>query len=158
MHGRIDSEVPIKVIAFEMSDSEHQTSERATLKHEAHEWVLRLTSGEATQADAEALNRWRRTTNLLWDKLRPAAESARRGSQLAAREPGRLGRRAFLGGAIAASAVGLAYVGVRPPLDLWPSLAEMASDYRTGIGQQQQITLENNVSVTLNTRTSIALL
>jgi transmembrane sensor len=34
----------------------------------------------------------------------------------------------------------------------------MASDYRTGIGQQQQIILENNVSVTLNTRTSIALL
>ncbi len=123
-------------------------------------------------ADAKALTRWRQTSrahrrafaeaNLLWDKLGPAAaESARNaapvraiGRQFASSERW-LGRRAFLGGAMAASAAAAGYLVVRPPLDLWPSLAELASDYRTGTGQQRQIAFEDNVSVRLNTRTSI---
>jgi transmembrane sensor len=158
-----------------MMDPEQRTAAQNTL-NEAHQWVMRLTSGEATQADAEALNRWRRTSganrrafaeaNLLWDKLRrAAAESVGRDAASAEAAMGadfptsahRLGRRAFLGGAIAATAAA-GYVVVRPPLDLWPSLAEMVADYRTGVGQQQRIAFEDNVSVTLNTRTSIAVL
>jgi transmembrane sensor len=48
-------------------------------------------------------------------------------------------------------------VVVRPPLDLWPSLAELEADHRTGTGEQQHLTLAEAVSVDLNTRTSIAM-
>lgn len=150
-----------------MPDSDdNQTAEQDALKREAYRWVARLTSGEATQADAEALERWRRTSpahrqafaeaNLLWDKMRPAAaQAAGRAAVPSVAAPRLVGRRALLGGAVAASAAGLVYVAARPPLGLWPSLAEMASDYRTGIGQQQQVALDGRGSVTLNTRTSI---
>jgi transmembrane sensor len=155
---------------------EKPTAEQDALTREARDWVMRLTSGDATAADAEALQRWRQTSrahrqafaqaNLLWDKLRPAAvESARRNpaaAPVAATQGWRsagvnssLGRRAFLGGALTATAAASAYVVVRPPLDLWPSLAEMSADYRTAAGQQQQIALDGNISVRLNTRTSM---
>ncbi|WP_244594120.1 FecR family protein [Rhodoblastus sphagnicola] len=151
--------------------------EPEALKSEAYEWVLRLTSGEATAADVQALNRWRRISrahrqafaeaNLLWDQLRPAAaESLSRSaaaSQAFARgrpstSGGGLGRRAFLGGALAASAAAVGYVAMRPPLGLWPSLSEMAADFRTGVGQQKEVALRHNVLVRLNTRSSIAVL
>ncbi len=157
-----------------MMNLEHPAAEQEALKREAYQWVMRLTSGEATSADAEALNRWRGISrahrrafaeaNLLWEKLGPAAaESATRNAAPApagqSRRPDRLlGRRAFLGGAMAATAGAIGYIVVQPPLDLWPSLAELSSDYRTGVGQQQQIAFKDNVSVKLNTRTSISVL
>jgi transmembrane sensor len=69
----------------------------------------------------------------------------------------RLGRRAFLGGALAASAAGAAIMVARPPLELWPSLSEFAADYRTTTGEQRQVVLAGNVSVEMNTQTSITL-
>src|SRR5262249_58154354 len=69
---------------------------------------------------------------------------------------GHIGRRAFMGGAIAASAAA-AYVAIRPPLELWPSLSELAADYRTAPGEQRSIVLAGGASVELNTRTSIVL-
>jgi transmembrane sensor len=163
--------------AFEMMNPEQLTAEQEALNREAYQWVMRLTSGEVTTADVEALTRWRLTSrahrrafaeaNLLWDKLGPAAlESARRNVpptpaavdwQFSISDR-RFGRRAFLGGAMAASVVTAGYLVARPPLELWPSLAEMAADYRTGVGQQQQIAFESNVSLKLNTRTSITVL
>jgi transmembrane sensor len=153
----------------QMTEPQHLPADPDTLKREAQQWVTRLTSGEATAADAEALKRWRLTSrahrqafaeaNLLWDKLRPAAaEAATRSAGSAEAVPATrfpTGRRAFLGGVLAATAAAATYVVVRPPLELWPSLAEISADYRTGIGQQQQIALPDNTSVKLNTRTSI---
>jgi transmembrane sensor len=148
--------------------------EQNALEREAHEWVMRLTSGEATNADIEALNRWRKTSrahrrafaeaNALWDKLHPAAAISvtRQGTTSVLQDARRyssslaFGRRAFLGGAIAAAAVG--YAVVYPPLRLWPSLAEMAADFRTGTGQQRRIAFAGSASVQLNTQTSIAVL
>ncbi len=65
------------------------------------------------------------------------------------------GRRAFLGSAIAAAGGG--FMIVRPPAGLWPSLAELRADYRTGTGEQRTLTLAKGVSVDMNTRTSLAL-
>ncbi|MEZ0222820.1 MAG: FecR domain-containing protein [Tardiphaga sp.] len=157
-----------------MTKPENPMAEQDALRREAYDWVMRLTSGDATAADAEALHRWRQTSqahrqafaeaNLLWDKLRPAAvESVSRvGVSVQAAEfrdaRRAMGRRAFLGGALTAAAASIGYAVVRPPLDLWPSLTEMTADYRTGIGQQQQIAFDDSVSVKLNTRTSIAVL
>ena len=70
-------------------------------------------------------------------------------------ETPRLSRRAFLGSAVAASAAaGVALV--YPPMSLWPALATWDADYRTGVGEQRQLALASDVSVQLNTRSSLA--
>ncbi|MDB5608150.1 MAG: iron dicitrate transport regulator FecR [Bradyrhizobium sp.] len=66
-----------------------------------------------------------------------------------------MARRVVLGGAIAAAAAG--YMVVRPPLDLWPSLEELSADYRTGKGEQRKVLVASDVSLELNTQTSVAL-
>ncbi len=48
-----------------------------------------------------------------------------------------------------------AYAVVRPPLQLWPSLAELTADYRSGVGQRQAVAVAQGVSVELNTDTSL---
>lgn len=146
------------------------------LRREAREWVIWIRSGEATAEDTAALLRWR---------ARSADHSAALSEAIALRrlvaiagkdEPlsaavqglafmpqrasqnvghGGIGRRAFLGGAMAASAAGI--VVVRPPLGLWPSLSELSADYRTSTGQRRTIALAKGASVELNTRTSVAL-
>jgi transmembrane sensor len=143
------------------------TSER--LEREAHGWVARLVSGDATAADGEALKCWR--------ELNPAHEAAFVAAARRWKDFGPAGRRllaqgdvpvwappspamtrrAILGGAgaLAASAVG--YAVVQPPLGLWPSITELGADYRTATGEQRRITVADNVSVRMNTQTSIAI-
>jgi transmembrane sensor len=145
-----------------MTDNE-PTAE--VLKREAYAWLTRLTSGEATAADRATFHQWRTTSpahgeafseaKLLWKVMRPAAEAAMV-PDISVAQAKSWHRRAFLGGAMAASAASVAYLAVRPPLDLWPSLAELSSDYRTGTGEQKRVTLADNISVQLNTRTSLS--
>lgn len=151
------------------------------LEHEAYGWVVRFVSGEAGPAEVKALKAWSAQSpahaeafdqaSKVWKALDPARRrtlsenvlafplafprAGARGRSIAAQP--RLGRRAFLGGAIAASAAGAAFIAVRPPLELWPSLSELAADYRTETGEQRRITLADSVSVDMNTQTSIAL-
>lgn len=146
--------------------SDHRPSPEDTARDQATAWVVRLTSGRATAEDAAALRRWcdddavhRQAfaeARLLWQTLGPAAqEIALRGHAEASRSHGRLlGRRAVIGGALAASAA-VAWCGWRPPLHLWPSLDELRADYRTATGEQRQLALTAGVSVLLNTQTSI---
>ena len=139
------------------------------LAREAHRWVALLVSGEASTADAEALRVWRRTTpaheeafvqaRQRWKDYGQAGETLRASGQLppwAPRQP-MLGRRALLGGGVAAAACAAGYVVAKPPFGLWPSLSELAADYRTGTGEQRRITLAGDVSVRLNTQTSLAI-
>lgn len=141
---------------------------RETLEREAQEWLLRLTSGRATSADADALRRWCGRSsahaeafaeaNLLWDGLGPVAQGMVKSRALAQAKSARmpaLRRRAFLGGSMAASVAAAAYLAMRPPLNLWPSAYELAADYRTKTGERRQIAIENGVSIDLNTRTSL---
>jgi ferric-dicitrate binding protein FerR (iron transport regulator) len=128
---------------------------RAALRREAQAWLLHLTSGQATTADAEAFRRWHgisdehalafSETRVLWENLGPAAKavSARR-----QRGP-RMTRRAFLGGAVAASA---AFVLLRSPIGPWSGTTP---DYRTATGEQRRIELAGNVVVHMNTQTAI---
>lgn len=139
-----------------------------SLEREAHAWIRRLTSGEATSADAEVLKMWRErsaahaqafaSASELWVALGPAAEIVRNGRIAAAgtvRHRSVLTRRHVLGGALAASVAGA--MVVRPPLGMWPSWAELRADYRTRVGEQRRITVMDGVSIQMNTRTSIAL-
>ena len=139
------------------------------VKDQATAWLMLLTSGNATADDAEALRRWREQSpahqaafaeaKLFWQVLGPAATEVSLRADSSARlsvAPARLvGRRTFIGGALAASAAAVAYVGPKPPFGLWPSVDELRADYRTGTGEQRQVALAEDVSLILNTQTSI---
>jgi transmembrane sensor len=150
-----------------MTAMDELTDEDEALRRQAKDWVVHLATGAVTQGDLAALERWRAQSPRhaeayveacgLWQALGApleAAEQVRRpraaGRLLGVAGP--LGRRALLGGALAASAGVLL---VRPPFDLWPSLSELAAGYRTGTGEQRRIALEGTSSVVLNTRTSL---
>jgi len=92
------------------------------LHDEARDWLLLLTSGRATVADAKALKAWCAQSpehaqafeqaKTLWRQVGTAVEQAQ--------PPRHFGRRAFLGGAIAASA-GVGDGGRRRPRWGWPA-------------------------------------
>ncbi|WP_170834598.1 FecR family protein [Magnetospirillum fulvum] len=142
------------------------------LQREATDWLILLTSGEATRTNLLALQSWCRqspshaeafaSASRLWRALGPALDAASRSEERMARhalprtESRPIGRRAALGGLLAAGGAGL-YVLANPPLGLWPSLSDLAADYHTGIGEQRQISLRDGVSVELNTASSLNL-
>lgn len=144
---------------------------RAALHKEAQHWLLRLTSGSATVQDARAFEHWCgqsaahveafAETRRLWENLGPAAQAwtanervrAAAASRHRANAP-RMSRRAFLGAAVTASA---ALVLVHPPLQLWPSLSDMAADYRTATGEQREVDLGQGIVVQMNTQTALNL-
>jgi transmembrane sensor len=148
------------------------SDEASALRREAHEWVVRLTSGQATVADAEAAKRWCRRSpahalalaeaTRLWETLDPVARQlASQGPRLSeppARLLRRVGRRALLGGALAASAAAAAgYLVVWPPLELWPSISDFTADYRTGTGERRSVAIDG-IAVELNTKSSLNVL
>ena len=151
-----------------MTAEEPQATEamKQTLQREAQAWVVRLGSQQATEDDAQAFRHWCARSHehaqafvqarQVWQAMAPAAQRVR---QQEAREAAhrRLpvpGRRAFLGGAVAAS---VAYLAVSPPLALWPSVAEWGDDYRTATGEQREVAMGDGVVLQMNTQTRINL-
>ncbi|GGF46903.1 sigma factor regulator VreR [Aliidongia dinghuensis] len=155
--------------AMDETTTDELNSEDDALRREAKDWVVHVATGPVTKGDLKALARWRAQSPKhaeayaraagLWQALGEPLEAAERvprqdpvGRSANARRP--LGRRAFVGGALAASAAaGLAVA--YPPFGLWPSLGELTAQYRTGTGEQRQIALGDRSSVELNTRTSL---
>lgn len=122
---------------------------------EAVDWMVRLTSEEASEADLHALERWRQTSPDNDEAYRALAAIRPIGSAL--RTEQRVTRRALLAGSGVAMA-SIAVLGVaRPPLGLWPSLAELTADHRTGVGQRMAFTPSAGVKVELNSRSSASL-
>ncbi|CAK7074324.1 FecR family protein [Kerstersia gyiorum] len=145
----------------------------AALQEQATQWLLRLRSGRATVEDARAFALWRAQSpaheaaaqalgQVLKTGRLAAARVARDASVPAWRgrrwSPARTGwqpaRRALLAGALGA---GGAWLVVRPPLGLWPALGEFTADFRTGAGEQRELTLGEGMDVAMNTRTLINL-
>ncbi len=137
---------------------------------EAMSWVLRLYAADMSDADTDEMLRWRaqhpahavalsnavklrRRIAGAWDAM-DREDAARAAVPPLRRAPPRIGRRAFMGGALAASVGAVALV--RPPLGLWPSLAELRSDYRTGTGERRTVEVAQGIKIELNTRTSVA--
>jgi len=154
-----------------VTEADKICSESDPLRDEALDWVVRLKTSELRGADLEALRRWRDQSPRheeafvaavrLWRNLgvaaRELAEEEFSGTTAAEapRFPARsIGRRGVLGGAVAAGVAG--YLLVKPPLGMWPSLAELSADYRTSKGEQRSIVLTGDISVQMNTQTSIA--
>ncbi|OYU87675.1 MAG: iron dicitrate transport regulator FecR [Bradyrhizobiaceae bacterium PARB1] len=137
------------------------------LRTRAKDWVVHIATGDATAADLREFERWRATSprhaaayaqaDRMWRMLKTPLQAAdSHGAKTSASRRDAVTRRGFVGGAIAASiaAVGGAML-VRPPLGMWPSLSELSSDYRTAIGEQRRLALAGDVSVEMNTRTSL---
>jgi transmembrane sensor len=141
---------------------------------QAQAWLLRLRSGDMSPAEVQGFRHWSAEHPEMahrlrdtWSTLRTAAadiaaeEAASgeawtgetgRGRALSAFRPG---RRAFAGFAIAA---GASWLALRPPLALWPSVMDLAADYRTATGEQRQLALSGHVVVTMNTQTRVDVL
>jgi transmembrane sensor len=137
----------------------------------ARAWLLRIRSGRATSDDLDAFQRWcderpehaaeARLLSETWSTLDTVmaeigVENAVADCSPASRaSASRLGRRAFVGFAVAA---GASWLALRPPLALWPAIGDLAADYRTGTGDQRRIALSERVVVEMNTQTRINLL
>ncbi len=152
-----------------MDEPFDQLPEIDPLTRQAIGWLVRLRSGEATTADAAEFRQWRsqspeheaalKRAIKLWDTFQKAAQKSDdsgsgQSSTVVVYLRHATTRRALLGGAIAAGTT--AYLLARPPMDLWPSLRELAADYRTGKGEQLKVALTPGVSLKLGTLTSIA--
>ena len=139
------------------------------LERQAWTWLRRLQSGDVRPWDARAFRRWLKSSPAHaaafraaredWALMRPAAGDLLRSDLETAatyerlHERGRMRRRVFLGAAAGAAAATVAML--HPPAGLWPSPAEWGADYRTATGEQRRVALGDDVSVTLNTRTSV---
>ena len=136
---------------FSLSAARHSAA--SPLHDEARDWLVLLTSGRATVADAKALKAWCAQSpehaqafeqaKAMWQQLAPALEQVS--------QPRSFGRRAFLGGAIAASAA-VVMVHVGSP----GGFAGLTADYRTEVGEQRQVLLSDGVSLELNTQTRVS--
>lgn len=145
---------------------QQDASELLPLDREANAWVRRITSGHATTADAMALREWCArspahaaafsSASQFWEAFGAAGQSIIADQRTANTrlQFGRMGRRAFIGGALAASAAGVLIA--RPPLGLWPSYSELQADFRTGAGEQRRIAAADGLLIDMNARTSIS--
>jgi transmembrane sensor len=134
------------------------------LREEARAWIVRLTSGEATDADAWNLASWRtrsqaheaayRDAVRLWRRLAPAAGLQARLDQVRQQRRRVLRRRTLIAGGAAAAIGGVLAGGRR--LDLVPSLGEVLAEYHTGTGEQRRLALADGSIVEMNTRTSLS--
>ncbi|MNM14424.1 fec operon regulator FecR [compost metagenome] len=150
VESRIIREYPRALNIFRISPPEAEPQDRLT--REAQGWLVLLTSGRATAADARALREWCaqspehaqafEQTKVLWQQLRPAVEQMQ--------APRHLGRRAFLGGAIAASVAFFLIRGTVPG-----GFSGLGADYITEVGEQRRFDLADGVSLELNTQTRI---
>jgi transmembrane sensor len=112
-----------------MANTEEPPIELTPLQSEAHAWIRRLVSGEATETDSQALKRWCDQSpahaaafseaSQFWTAFGPAAQALfgdENSAPTKRRVPDRrtiIARRALVGGALAASAAGL--LVTRPP-------------------------------------------
>lgn len=151
----------------------HADDSRAAIEARARAWLVRMRSGHATVEDAQAFRRWCeespehanevRLLSETWTTLDQVMAEIRVENAQADRLPAargmsrrrRVGRRAFIGFAAVA---GASWLVVRPPLQLWPALGDLAADYRTGTGEQRQVALSDRIVVDMNTQTRINLL
>lgn len=125
---------------------------------EAADWLVRLTSRGATEADAEQLGAWRAQSTEHDAAFREVA-GVRSYAVVAGGTSKPVSRRAMLsagGGGLFALLAGFGLA--RPPLGLWPSYAELMADHRTPVGGRLALRPVAGVDVELSSRTAVSLL
>ncbi|MGK5012941.1 FecR family protein [Janthinobacterium sp. MDB2-8] len=136
---------------------EQAEDDMGVIQKEAQAWVVRLASGQVSERDAQVFRHWCARSRkhatafaearAVWGAMAPAARAVKR-----AQQPVNTARRAWLGGAVAAS---LGLLVLRPPTDLWPVVAGLGADYATGTGEQREVALDGGVLVQMNTQTRL---
>ena len=133
-----------------------------TLHKEARAWVSRLKTSSLTPRQARELRRWcgRSPAHASafahareqWDALPQDRGAWLREAKLTQTRGHQPLRRALLGGLLLGGGL---YMVVKPPLQLWPSLADLRADYRTGAGEQRRVQLLEHVWLDMNTRSRL---
>jgi transmembrane sensor len=151
--------------AVTASDSDFEIG---PVQRQAIDWLVRMGTDTPSPGDQAELERWRalgpdheaawQRASLFGAELKslpyPAEILTGKVTRLPRRP--RVDRRtAFFGGSLAAVAASVALL-VDPPMGLWPSLAELTADHRTGTGQRLAFVPVPGVNVELNTRTSLS--
>lgn len=140
-------------------DNGHCDAARAGIEGQARAWIVRLTSGSATQADAEACAAWRADPQhdaaflaaaRLWQQTgrileQGAVATDRRMSGRPTRR--HVLRRAAWGAGAASAAATCGAVALR-----WP---ELGATYRTGTGEIRTIALADGTRLELDAETSL---
>lgn len=142
------------------------------LKFEAMDWASRFAIGPVTDADLDAFEHWRARSpahheaygvardflgELRALDLPPALPTLREANDNAPARGGRISRRGFLGGgAVAASVAAAGVIAAQSPLGLWPTLAELLADERTGAGERRRLTPMAGVAIEMNARTALS--
>lgn len=147
-----------------MDDSDKRPGINRHIAWEARDWIVKLTSGDVTEAELGRFKAWRDRSpehkwafdreRTFWKQLQVLDGKSDGmppfGPPHPVREP-HLSRRAFVLGGGAIAAAGAAVV-VAPGLDLWWN-----ADFRTGVGDRAEVTLPDGSVATLNTDSAIAL-
>jgi transmembrane sensor len=146
------------------SDLNHNGEVSAELlERRALDWIVRITSGEATDADRQAFARWRATAPeyeaAALQAIRTWRDTGAAAASMVAMKPSArplyLSRRMLLqGGALAASVTGAAVLGAE--FGFLPTLRQAFADYRTTAGEQRRLDIADGISIDLNTRTGLA--
>lgn len=134
------------------------------LEREGLAWVELFLTGRATRADLSALAEWRHKSKAHGDAFAAAVKVHKYVAQYSVSEKDHFApsflerastRRSAVLGMAAIGIVG--YSAMKPPFGLWPSYAELACDYRTATGEQRKIALSADVSIEMNTGSSVSL-
>ncbi|BCA56619.1 putative FecR, ferric citrate sensor [Nitrospira sp. KM1] len=139
-----------------------QPGDRDELDREAVAWLVRLTSGEATQADEEQARAWRarsasheqafQAARRVWDGMEPLRERIPQLHTDLRTVPLRGRQTSLQWGAIAAmlALITLGIVYENGTLSIW------LADHHTATGQQQSLRLADGTVAHLNTDTALS--
>lgn len=136
-------------------DQEDHTPDTYRIDLDARDWVVRLTSGEVSEAELEAFKAWRdcrpehgaafARESLFWRQLQAVEPVKVSPPPVAARST--IGRRGFLIGGAGATAAGLL---LAPRLHRWWS-----ADFIAPIGKQADISLPDGSRAVLNSGSAL---
>lgn len=141
-----------------MDESDKRPDRDRRIALDARDWIVRLASGDAGEADLRAFKAWRDAApehgqafereRRFWQELQ-ALEGAIARPLVQPRARPLISRRVFVaGGALAAAAAGIV---VMPRLErLWQA------DFATAVGEQKEIALPDGSVAALNTDSAIA--
>lgn len=146
-----------------MAEPEQRSDNERHTAMDARDWIVRLTSGDVSEADLKRFKVWRdasdinrqafETERVFWQELqvldaKPVAPVLKP-DQIALSQP-RIGRRAFLAGGGMALAASAAAFNL-PTLRTW-----WQGDFATGVGQQAEVSLADGSVAFLNTDSAIS--
>jgi len=146
-----------------MSGPDPSGDERERLETEAVTWIVRLTSGEATEADHDAVNAWRRLSPaheeafLKTERLWIGLDGLRSAPSLSVEESPGHGRRAAVGPRVAWGAIAATLAAIAFTVSLQSGFfARLSADYRTGTGDHETARLADGSLLQLNTQAAVA--